>query len=256
MSTFRIATWNTQGNAFGEGKMNHLISAFNPDIICLQECGNLDGTSVVFQRDSRVGQIRRGTYQHGTRNGIKYEVLFYPWRGASRCSMAVLVKSTLAISDYSLVDYNIAYNTDEHDEVDVSETTEGDDEEDYVEARKCLRSMLRVDIKHNDDLISINNVHLPSGRPSFARKVGYEFINYCRCNYPRNFIMIGDMNTNPNVWDKQYSYLISAPRSGTHGGRNILDYLFTNMPVSFVDVDDRLCSSDHLSVIYEIELPG
>lgn len=254
MSTFRIATWNTQGNAFGEGKMNHLISAFNPDIICLQECGNLDGTSVVFQRDSRVGQIRRGTYEHGTRNGIKYEVLFYPWRGASRCSMAVLVKSTLAISDYSLVDYNIAYNIDEPDEVDVSETTEGDDEEDYVEARKCLRSMLRVDIKHNDDIISINNVHLPSGRPGFARKVGSAFINKC-CSYRhRYFIMIGDMNTLPNSWDGQFSRLISAPEDYTHSGKNTLDYMFTNMQASVLNIDDGFHSSDHLSVIYEIQL--
>ena len=254
MSTFRIATWNTQGNAFGEGKMNHLISAFNPDIICLQECGNLDGTSVVFQRDSMVGQIRRGTYEHGTRNGIKYEVLFYPWRGASRSSMAVLVKSTLAISDYSLVDYNIAYNIDEPDEEDVSETTEGDDEEGYVEARKCLRSMLRVDIKHNDDIISINNVHLPSGCPSFARKVGSAFLNNCRNNRPRNFIMIGDMNTLPNTWNREYSRQLSAPRSETHTSGNTLDYMFTNMFVSFWEADSGFHSSDHLSVIYEIQL--
>ena len=254
MSTFRIATWNTQGNAFGEGKMNHLISAFNPDIICLQECGNLDGTSVVFQRDSMVGQIRRGTYEHGTRNGIKYEVLFYPWRGASRCSMAVLVKSTLAISDYSLVDYNIAYNIDEPDEEDVSETTEGDDEEDYVEARKCLRSMLRVDIKHNDDIISINNVHLPSGCPSFARKVGSAFLNNCRNNRPRNFIMIGDMNTLPNTWNREYSRQLSAPRSETHTSGNTLDYMFTNMFVSFWDTDSGFHSSDHLAVAYGIVL--
>ena len=156
MSTFRIATWNTQGNAFGEGKMNHLISAFNPDIICLQECGNLDGTSVVFQRDSRVGQIRRGTYEHGTRNGIKYEVLFYPWRGASRCSMAVLVKSTFTISGSSLVNYPFPSNIDESGEVDVSETVNSNDDEDNIEKRKGLRCMLRVDIKHNDDIISIN----------------------------------------------------------------------------------------------------
>lgn len=100
---------------------------------------------------------------------------------------------------------------DEPDEVDVSETLNTRDDNDYIEERKGLRSMLRVDIKHNDDLISINNVHLPSGQPNFARKVGYAFISNCRYNRPSNFIMIGDMNTLPNSWHVKYSHLIYTP---------------------------------------------
>ena len=82
--------------------------------------------------------------------------------------MAVLVKSTFAISNYSLVDF-YCIDEDEYED-DVSETVNSNDSEDDKEKRKGLRSMLRVDIEYNDDVISINNVHLPSGRPSFARK--------------------------------------------------------------------------------------
>lgn len=99
MLALKVATWNTQGNAFSEGKINHLISTFYPDIICLQECGNLDGTRVVFQDGYSAGGIRRGTYEHGIRSGIKYNVFFYPWGRIGRCSMAVLVISTLTISN-------------------------------------------------------------------------------------------------------------------------------------------------------------
>ena len=45
MSEFRIATWNTQGNAWAEGKLASLVNSCSPDVICLQECGNLFSTS-------------------------------------------------------------------------------------------------------------------------------------------------------------------------------------------------------------------
>lgn len=114
--------------------------------------------------------------------------------------------------------------------------------------------MLRVDIKHKDAIISINNVHLPSGCPSFARKVGSAFINNSRYNRSRNFIMIGDMNTCPNTWNKEYSRQLSAPGSKTHARGNTLDYMFTNMFVSFWEADDGFHSSDHLAVAYGIVL--
>ena len=252
MLEFKIATWNTQGNAFGEGKMNHLISTFNPDIICLQECGDLYKTSVLFFECSDGESVNYGIYQYGEDD--IYNVYFYPWRGASRCSMAILVKGTFTISGSSLVNYPFPSNIDESGEVDVSETVNSNDDEDNIEKRKGLRGMLRVDIKHNDDIISINNVHLPSGCPSFARKVGSAFLNNCRNNRPRNFIMIGDMNTLPNTWNREYSRQLSAPRSETHTSGNTLDYMFTNMFVSFWDADSGFHSSDHLSVIYEIQL--
>lgn len=120
------------------------------------------------------------------------------------------------------------------------------------EKRKGLRSMLRVDIEYNDDVISINNVHLPSGRSSFARKVGYNFIDYCCNNRPNNFIMIGDMNTLPSKWNARYYRLISNPRSFTHTGNNTLDYMFTNMMVLSKKVDTVFQSSDHLVLFYEL----
>lgn len=252
MLEFKIATWNTQGNAFGDGKMNHLIQTFHPDIICLQECGDLYKTSVRFFEYSYGNTVNYGIFEY--KEDDIFNVYFYPWRDASRCSMAILVKSTFTVSDCSLEGYDIPCNIEESDEYDVSETVNSNDDVDNIEKRKGLRSMLRVDIKHKDAIISINNVHLPSGCPGFARKVGSVFINNCRYNRSRNFIMIGDMNTLPNTWNREYSRQLSAPRSETHTSGNTLDYMFTNMFVSFWDADSGFHSSDHLAVAYGIVL--
>lgn len=253
METIKIATWNTQGNAFAEGKINHLISTYDPDIICLQECGNLDGTRVVFQDGYSAGRIRRGTYEHGIRSGIKYNVFFYPWNGACRCSMAIMVKTKFNISNYSLVSFfgqreETSYNDN------FSETSASHEEENYVKARMGIRSMLRVNIEYMNDEISINNVHLPSGCPSFARKVGYTFIDDCFKRFPRNIIIVGDMNTPPELWRHPYSLRVSAPNDRTHSGGNTLDYMITNMHKLNVKVDDEFNSSDHLAVFYKLQL--
>lgn len=133
----KIVTWNTQGNALAYGKLKHLISTFNPDIICLQECGNIYGTSVRFFEYSYENSINYGIYKY--REDDIYNVCFYPWRGASRCSMAVLVKSTFAISNYSLVDFYCIDEDESEDESedeyedDVSETVNSNDGEDDKE---------------------------------------------------------------------------------------------------------------------------
>lgn len=253
METITLVTWNTQGNAFADGKINHLINTYHPDIICLQECGNLDGTRVVFQDGYSAGRIRRGTYEHGIRSGIKYNVFFYPWGRIGRCSMAVMVNSQFNVSDYSLISLYFQKEDDSYEDI-ISETTDMRGDEDYVEERKGLRSMLRVNIRHEDDDISINNVHLPSGRPSFARKVGYEFIDDCFNNCSRNIIIIGDMNTLPDSWRYPYSLRVTAPTIYTHTCGKILDYMFTNMSKLYVEVDDDFHSSDHLAVFYELQL--
>ncbi len=92
METITLVTWNTQGNAFAEGKINNLINTYHPDIICLQECGNIWGTSVKFS-NCIDNQINRGTFTYDEYEGPEYSVFYYPWNGACRCSMAVMVNS-------------------------------------------------------------------------------------------------------------------------------------------------------------------
>lgn len=252
METITLVTWNTQGNAFAEGKINHLINTYHPDIICLQECGNIWGTSVKFS-NCIDNQINRGTFTYDEYEGPEYSVFYYPWNGACRCSMAVMVNSKFNVSDYSLISLYFQKEDDSYEDI-ISETTDMRGDEDYVEERKGLRSMLRVNIRHEDDDISINNVHLPSGRSSFARKVGYEFIDDCFNNCSRNIIIIGDMNTLPDSWRYPYSLRVTAPTIYTHTCGKILDYMFTNMSKLYVEVDDDFHSSDHLAVFYELQL--
>lgn len=253
METIKIATWNTQGNAFAEGKINRLIRIYDPDIICLQECGNLLSRRDMFPRFIAKSPINHGTYKSGSFRGKEFNVFYYPWNGACRCSMAIMVKTKFNISNYSLVSFfgqreETSYNDN------FSETSASHEEENYVKARMGIRSMLRVNIEYMNDEISINNVHLPSGCPSFARKVGYTFIDDCFKRFPRNIIIVGDMNTPPELWRYPYSLRVSAPNDRTHSGGNTLDYMITNMHKLNVKVDDKFNSSDHLAVFYELQL--
>lgn len=253
METITVATWNTQGNAFADGKINHLIGTYDPDIICLQECGNLAATSVVFPGRPSGSRIICGTFRPDAYGSIEYNVFYYPWRGGCRCSMAVMTKSGFRVAGSSLVDFH--GNDDGGDADDpVSETTGGRDDEGHMEERTGLRAMMRVNIEHMGDEISINNVHLPAGRPAFARKVGYALIDDCFNKCPRNIVIAGDMNTLPDSWRQPHSRRISAPDSLTHECGGTLDYMFTNMHVLHVDVDDGFRSSDHLAVLYEMQL--
>ena len=97
-----------------------------------------------FFEYSYENPINYGIYQY--REDDIYNVYFYPWRGASRCSMAVLVKSTFAISNYSLVDFYCIDEDEYEDEYedDVSETVNSNDGEDDKEKRKKKKEKVCV----------------------------------------------------------------------------------------------------------------
>lgn len=247
-----IVSWNTQGNAFDQGKLKGLVTKYDPDIICLQECGKLSGTYDI-ERYSKLGQICCGFCNLGTQYRKKeYRIFYYPWRNECRCTMATLVKAEFDVEKASLIDSEHKSSSSEsRNHLDLL-SEEGDDLfNENNSDRKGIRAMLQtvIDIG-NDCFLSVNNVHLPSGCPKFAMRVAKSYLNKCR-NY--RAVMIGDMNIPADMWKNEtISYRLVAPNKGTHQGGRILDYAFTDIGDASIDVDDDFRNSDHLAIILNL----
>lgn len=256
----KIVTWNTQGNANEDGKIANIINKYKPDVLCLQECGNL----MHLFRDNdfeKKGSLYSTTLSFGTKDRcVEYDIYYYSWRNASRCSMATLIKS-----EYNVVEACLRYHryTDYYADRHWSPNSIYDFlSEDGLDVyggdsfgRKGLRAMIQIVVDligYDKDYISINNVHLPSGRPNYAIGVAKSLFYKCR-HYNSYFIMIGDMNIPSFMWSRHNpSYTLHAPQTSTHSGGNILDYLFTDFGTpSKIDVGDSLYNSDHFAVCFE-----
>lgn len=248
-----IATWNTQGNCLSDGKLAGLVHTYPLDVICVQECGNL--LDSCFPGSFRqYGSLYIGSYNFGTQSrGIVYNVIYYPWRGGCRCSMATFVRCEYEILDYSLKPYNL-YRRYTSDDENSSQREDADDDTTLELERKGLRDMLQTVIEYDNRAISINNVHLPSGCPKFAKNVALWFRFLCRyhnCNY----IMIGDMNVPVEMWENSFFMHPHIPEctGETHQNGSILDYMFTDMSVWESGVANAYYGSDHLFVLYDVE---
>lgn len=158
----RIATWNTQGHCLSNGKLAHLVNSHSPDVICVQECGDLLNSSC-SRLSGPFRSLYISSYNFGTPSRcIKYNIIYYPWRDACRCSMATFVKQGYTISDFSLKPYN---------------TTS-----DRTATWYDIRDMLQTVVTYNNRVISINNVHLPSGCPKYAKNIAlYSSDHLCVC---------------------------------------------------------------------------
>lgn len=232
----KIISWNCQGLKLSEG-VSALVGNKNPDILTLQECGNLNGTSIEFDSIKPVNSLVLGKWRD-------YNVFYYPWRDSSRCSMATFIKKGLEWKNpYCHIDIVSDSDVRSTDAIE-DKSEEGDD------LRKGLRAAVCVDVKYEDYNYLICNVHLPSGRPSFARKVGYkymEILSYCPC-----MIMVGDFNTEPDYWQSLKSMLkVVKSRMATHDSGSELDYMITNIHyrVYASVLDSR--GSDHCPVMFE-----
>lgn len=253
----RIISWNSQGDAFGFGKVRNLIVKYDPDVICLQECGRLLGVEN-FEKDSRV---KYKLYNFGTFSRDRfYHVFYYPWRNGCRCSMATLIKADYEIKDVRLIfNRNFYLNTGSilrNLNLYSFMTEDGDDISDLdTTGRKGLRPMLQTVIYISGcdkDSISVNNVHLPSGCPTLAKGVAKYFFDYCR-GYYSYVVMIGDMNIPSFMWRRENPrYQMIAPDTKTHRYGNILDYAFTDLKYATIEADSDFRSSDHLAVILDL----
>ena len=258
MSEFRIATWNTQGNAWAEGKLASLVNSCSPDVICLQECGNLFST---FRGD--LQRVRSSLYYKIHSFGSRapyYHVYYYSWRNSSRCSMATLINSQHNVVKASLIysGYSNYYADQSWLPKNIYDffSEEGFDAPSYDKTgRRGLRGMLQtiVDLKGYDgEYLSINNVHLPSGRPNFAIDIAKSFFRKSR-HFHSDTILIGDMNIPVNMWKQQrVPYRLFSSDTATHSKGQVLDYLFTNLdaPVS-IETGRELQGSDHFHVLYK-----
>ena len=254
----RIVTWNTQGNFKSQGKLSNILR-FDPDIIWLQECGDIFSV-LGYDFERKRSSLYYKICSLGTQARPKhYHVYYYSWRNASRCSMATLVKAEYNVEKVCLHYYDYSdYYADRRwlpDDIYDFFSEEGYDAPVYDSTgRRGLRAMLQVivDLDGSDrDYISINNVHLPSGRPRYAMKVAKSFFRKCR---HRNsyVIMIGDMNIPASMWENQaIPYRQYSTREATHQKGYRLDYLFTDLATpSTIESSRYFCQSDHLAVKY------
>lgn len=254
----RIVTWNTQGNLMANGKL-HSILSFNPDVICLQECGDI--VSVLgggFERKRSSLYYKLCSLRSAFRQE-NYHVYYYSWRNASRCSMATLVKEGYNVEKVCLKYYDYSdYYADRRwlpNEIYDFFSEEGYDAPLYDSTgRRGLRAMLQTIIDfggNGQDYISINNVHLPSGRPRYAMRVAKSFFRKCR-HRNSSVIIIGDMNIPAYMWEGQtIPYRQYSTHGATHQKGGNLDYLFTDLDCpSMIQSSRYYYQSDHLAVNY------
>lgn len=254
MLKFRIATWNTQGAAFSDGKLLTLVYTCKPDIICLQECGNLQGI-VNFKRIS--WGIHRGEKEI-CKNHV-YDVFYYPWGvGNKRCSMATLIRRGKFLSE---PEYDSKFLVKKRNDyfVKVHSTTINavemrNSRGDVLRTRPMLRTNVYME-SGNFDLpiaVSINNMHLISGNRQCAQSMFDQFYRACRGKY----IMIGDMNISADQMAEQYQnrYNLFAPRVLTQQSGSILDFMYTSLTSDLVESASYFASSDHRPVVYDITI--
>lgn len=255
----RIITWNTQGSVLSVGKLQQVIN-YDPDVICLQECGDL--SPLLKEPTRKSWSLYYELCSFGTNSRKKeYHVFYYSWRNGSRCSMATLVKA-----EHDIVRSYLKYSGERDRSADYSwipdsiydfMTEEGFDTPSYEDRdRRGLRAMLQVIVDINgygSDYLAVNNVHLPSGCPNYAMRVARNFFYKSR-HFHSYSIVIGDMNIPAFMWKEKSIpyYRLYAPNTRTHSKGHILDYMFTDMTApSQISVAAALHNSDHFWVVYD-----
>lgn len=232
----KILTWNSQGYHFGE--VNSLVNKLKPDIVTLQECGNIRNVSIIeMERKEGIHPFYQGVWKCGKE---LYNIFYYGWRNDSRCSMATLVKMDLSFRNPNCL---LAINVESERRKYKAEPTE---KEDIID-RQGIRATIRL---HVNDLY-VCNVHLPSGCPEFARKIGHTYLNFSKY-LSSNMIMIGDFNTVPNSWSLDKNLRIINSGESTHE-KNELDYAITNSTKNiYIEVKES-AFSDHRPVLLTLE---
>ena len=236
-----IGTWNSQGYKFGDNIMHNLLQNHNIDILCLQESGDLLSHLLRENVKNLGNELFCGIWK--CNRNTSYNILYYSWRNNSRCSMAILIRNGIVFQNPRIILPPIVGNEEiKNYPTEKTENDEGDNE------RKSVRGAICVNINN----FLLLNVHLPSGRPSFARKVFYHILN--NVGGYSNIICLGDFNTIPNSWTSSSLRHMNIVNSGyaTNSSGNELDYAITNiMNMNFIKIGSPNLS-DHVEVIYSI----
>lgn len=241
----RLATWNAQGDAFGDMAVKRLMTDNDIDILCLQECGSSSST---YLKEEGINGCWRMRY-------YDFDGYYYPWGDSNcRCSMAILAKS-----DYQLADGLVIDPPDFHEIRDPFEEPEESERVSEVMVSKGLRGLLLATILVNDKHYAIGCVHLPSGCPSFALKVWKEF-RLEVLNRPEAAMVLGDFNIPLPVWHKKMPMqgLYRAQTPTYPSNANYLDYLYAPALVLqdelYGQTLDLPKGSDHLPVCFDVAL--
>lgn len=250
MATFRsfliisknmiLCTWNSQGYKFGNNIMGTLLKYYNIDVLCLQECGNL----IKLAPNQLANNLYQGNWSN---NNLSYDILYYPWRGG-RCNLAILIKKG------NIIINNCFYKSQVflYDKYGNEKNVIFDNGTNITNDKQLLRGMLSIEMQvSNSSPFFVNNVHLPSGHPNFARVVGERlFCNYFMLN--NKMYTVGDFNNNPQNWDFPRSLFVRSPKFQTHNAGGIYDYMVTNSPAFINPIVIPCVSSDHDPVYFEI----
>ena len=240
----RICTWNSQGYKFGDNTINTLIKQYQIDILCLQECGQLGN----IKKFVKCANIKIGEWYCDTKT--IFNVLYYELRcgqAGCRCNMAILVRDTITIYNPVCLEVVTKYDASKSQEEPTENDTGSNND------RKGLRGMLHTEIAVGNSRYRIANVHLPSGVPSFARKIGHTFLNMPFMQWGK-VIMVGDFNTSPESWNfnNKVHNLVIANNDYTYPSLSKnLDYMVTTMnPSSIYAKVVSAPFSDHLPVVF------
>lgn len=232
----KICTWNSRGDKFKDSHVFSLLTGNDIDVLCLQECGVIDR---LMDPPKLYHTTKYGEGDYLAKN--LYKIIYYVWKGGGRCNMAMLIKSGITIHNVFTSNAQILYDSD------------GNELSGMSSGNSLTRAMLSVDMTCNGNRLTINNVHLPSGNASFARKVGYRLFCNSHMRRDANIFTLGDFNTEPDTWTLDGSFRISAPTQATHTGSKTLDYMISNNNRQYTPtVDNDNYGSDHYPVFFDI----
>lgn len=218
----RITTLNMQGGT-NLGYLVALINQNNPDVICLQESGDM---TLILQHTAPVmgyANSLTGVYQNG--NNIYHTVFWYNNVDANpRNSLAIMSRITINAQGIYTPGINVGG---------------------YQPGNP--RSLPWMTLNQGGNLITIYTYHAPSAGTANA------------CNYNNNLIgllgapgtwaVVGDFNADPtdNAFVAPPAGAVVRGNHATQQGGGLLDYSITNAGggYAFADVGNLLACSDH-----------
>ncbi|WP_337842046.1 endonuclease/exonuclease/phosphatase family protein [Rheinheimera sp.] len=218
----RITTWNMQGST-NQLYLGALMAQNNPDVICLQESGDM--THLLQNRNAIVGfpNSVTGVYVNG--NHI-YDVVFWYNTVDDNPRNSLAIMSRLTISAWGI-----------HQPVVVAPPG-------YQPGNP--RNLPWMTVNEGGNLLRIYSYHAPSA--GTANACSYTNPQIAAINGGGSWAVVGDFNADPT------SGAFVAPPAGavvrgnhaTQQGGGLLDYAITNAGgFAFVSSGQLLAASDH-----------
>lgn len=220
----KITTWNLQGGT-QLLYLGTLIANSNPDVICLQECGNMTPLLINTAAIAGFPNSVAGTYVNGTNI---YDVVFWynTVDGNPRNSLAIMSRITVSASGILLPGAVVPPG--------------------YQPGNPRSLPWMTVNLAGN--LITIYSYHGPCAGTA----------NACSYNNPQvaainalggAWAIVGDFNADPTVaaFVGPPAGAVTRGNNATQQGGGLLDYSITNLGAAyaFSQAENLLGASDH-----------